>query len=219
MVQAALLVVEDDALVTWALKRAALSLKIPVHVAASRAEAIEAVRAHAFGLAFVDIHLPDGNGLDLVPEIRAASPDAKIVVMTSDATPANQERACRCGAWHFLEKPFDLEEATRVIRQCLSIHGEQRAFPRRFCRVLLRVELVADGDDALRPRFEGSAVDVSEGGLQLHTPYPLEPGQQLRVHPLPSEVQPATCVRRDATARVVWTRKSGAGVVAGLAYD
>ncbi len=207
-----LLVVDDDGLVSWALQKAALALKVPVHLAATTAEALATVERHAVDLAFLDVRLPDGDGLDILPTMHRLAPDMRIVVITSDATPLNRERALQGGAWQFIEKPFDLSEVTRVIRDCLCTESNRRADPRRACNAPLRLELL----DETGPAFDGAALDASEGGLRLQTNYPLRPGQRLKVQPASGPTSGA--IRPEATACVVWTRAEGPAITAGLAY-
>lgn len=218
MACAGLLVVEDDALVSWALQRAAASMKVPVRVAMTGAEAIEAVREHNCDLAFIDVRLPDADGIDLLGTILAISPETRVVVITSDATPANRERAFRSGAWRFMEKPFELAEVTRVIAESRTSSPWQREHDRRACALPLRIEMVGNEDGAIRPAFEGTALDLSRGGLRVRTAYPLQPGQRLRVRPIADGRPIDEDLCHDAFARVVWAQPGLDGVTAGLAY-
>jgi DNA-binding NtrC family response regulator len=217
MLKRTLLVVEDDSLVAWALQKAAVSVRVPVRVAGTAAEALTALRQEPCDLAFVDVRLPDGDGIELVHELRALAPDIKVVVITADNTAANRERAYLCGAWHFLEKPFEFGDITRVIEDCFSANPGRRLYERRLCQLAVRLEMTED-EAVVTRSFEATAVDISHGGLRLATDYPLQPGQQIRVRPHqgPSGIEDG--FRRDAMARVIWTRASEHGVTAGLAY-
>ncbi len=218
MAAVGLLVVEDDALVSWALQRAAASLKIPVHVAMTGAEALEAVRNHPCHLAFVDVRLPDADGIELTAVMRSAYPDMRVVVITSDATPANRERAFRSGAWHFMEKPFEMAEVAKVIAECATTYPGRRAHERRTCTLPLRIEMVGNTDGAIRPSFEGTALEASQGGLRVRTAYPLQPGQRLRVRAAAGARPNSVEILQDAVVRVVWAQPGSDGVTAGLAY-
>ncbi len=215
MVPERMLVVDDDDLVAWALQRAAMALKVPVSVAMTGAEALAAARTSGYGLAFVDIRLPDADGVELVPTIRASNPGARIVVITSDATPGNRERAYRVGAWHFLEKPFEMAEVSRLINECFRKVPERRSEEREICRFEVRVE-IEDASASAVGSFHGSALDVSRGGLRLQTVHPLSPGQRIRVRAVPG--QETVHLRHDKIACVVWTRHVDGGCTAGLAY-
>ncbi len=69
---------------------------------------------------FLDIHLPDGNGIDLLREIDKISPNAIVIVMSGDASDTNRQRAYNGGAVQFLEKPFDLADLREMIEELES---------------------------------------------------------------------------------------------------
>lgn len=67
---------------------------------------------------FVDIGLPNGNGLDLVKRIKQEAPATTVAVCTSRDQPAYEEAARACGADHFLsKKSLDRDQVAGVVRQ------------------------------------------------------------------------------------------------------
>ena len=87
-------------------------------------------------LVFLDIGLPDGNGLDLAEVIRRERPDAVVVVCTSHDLPEYRQAAEACGAHHFLpkdqmdwEKVGDLVELALAGRVPLGAGQAQGALP------------------------------------------------------------------------------------------
>ena len=122
-----LLVVDDEALVCWAIERAAVRQQAHVRIAPTGAEAIACIGESPYDVAFIDIHLPDINGLELLAQLRILSPATKFVVLTSDATPGNRERAYARGAWQFIEKPFDLSEVGLLLDECAHQREGRRA--------------------------------------------------------------------------------------------
>ncbi|MEM6457554.1 MAG: sigma-54 dependent transcriptional regulator [Acidobacteriota bacterium] len=82
-----------------------------VTTAASVADA----RAHlaaeaAFDLVLCDILMPDGNGLELLKEIKAADAQTEVIMMTAYASNKSAVEAMRLGAYNYISKPFDNEE-------------------------------------------------------------------------------------------------------------
>jgi len=73
-----------------------------------------------FDLAIVDMNLPDGNGLDLISEIKAVSPATQVIVLTGFATIDTAIQATQKGAYHFLTKPFNVEELMSLLEKALS---------------------------------------------------------------------------------------------------
>jgi CheY-like chemotaxis protein len=197
-------------------------LRADVSIAGSGSAAIESVRSGRYDLAFVDIHLPDANGLDLMLQIRDLSPATKIVVLSSDGSSANRECAFARGAWQFIEKPFDLCEIAQVLGDCNSGPvQERRSGKRMLCRLPLRFDLIErepERTDSLPCSFEAMATDVSDHGLRILTAFDLRPGQVLRLHPSQSDDPCAAKLHPGSRAQVVWVAPSHDVTTAGLAY-
>jgi len=70
-----------------------------------------------------DVHMPDGDALDLLPAIRKRRPDLPIVVMSARNTVLTAIRAAEKGAYEYLPKPFDLTELTEIVRKSLAAKG------------------------------------------------------------------------------------------------
>jgi len=105
---ALVLVVDDEATV---LKNMAHSLRragFEVLTAADCANARAILSRKAVDALCLDIILPDGNGLDLLEEVRQIAPGLPAIVMSSAFTPENRSRAARLGVEDFLPKPFPL---------------------------------------------------------------------------------------------------------------
>ena len=68
-------------------------------------------------IVFLDIHLPDINGLDLLKKILEIDPDAYVVMLSSDQGPANIAKAMENGAKGFIGKPFTREKLFSHIKQ------------------------------------------------------------------------------------------------------
>ena len=217
-----LLVVDDDALVAWALERAASQLRADVSIAGSGSAALDSLRSGRYDLAFIDIHLPDANGLDLLLQIRDLSPATKIVVLSSDASSSNRECAFERGAWQFIEKPFELSEIAQVLGDCNNgAVEERRTGQRMLCRLPLRFDLVereAERTNGMPCSFEATATDVSDNGLRIQTAFELRPGQMLRLHPSQSDDPCAAKLHPGSRAQVVWVASSHDATSAGLAY-
>jgi len=73
-----------------------------------------------FDLAIIDMNLPDGNGLDLISEIKTISPATQVIVLTGFASIDSAVQATQKGAFHFLTKPFNVEELMSLIDKALA---------------------------------------------------------------------------------------------------
>ena len=84
-----------------------------VHVSGG-AEARARLQERDWDMAFVDVVLPDVDGVELTREITARTPQTTVVIISGLATPVTIGRAIRGGAFDFLAKPFDRAELAHV---------------------------------------------------------------------------------------------------------
>lgn len=85
--------------------------------------AAEARRAHdgaAGRIVLLDLMLPDGDGLDVLREMRAADPDGKVIVITANGSINRAVDAMRGGAFDFLVKPFDERRLLSAVENAAS---------------------------------------------------------------------------------------------------
>jgi two-component system, NtrC family, response regulator len=76
-------------------------------VCANTAEdGLKAALSHGFDVVFLDIQLPDGNGLMLLPDIHATPSAPEVIIITGYGSPDGAELAIKNGAWDFIEKPL-----------------------------------------------------------------------------------------------------------------
>jgi two-component system response regulator RegA len=110
-----LLLVDDDAPFRQRLQVMLTRKGFAVTSVGSIAEArVEAAKLRP-GHAVVDIRLEDGNGLDLVAELRALSPSVRIVMLTGYGNLATAVAAVKAGAVDYLAKPADPEDIVRAL--------------------------------------------------------------------------------------------------------
>ncbi|MBC7156875.1 MAG: ActR/PrrA/RegA family redox response regulator transcription factor [Rhodobacteraceae bacterium] len=110
-----LLLVDDDEPFVRRLARAMEKRGFAPVTAGSVADGLAAVRAHAPAYAVIDLRLEDGNGLEVVEELRAARPDCRIVVLTGYGAIATAVAAVKMGATDYLSKPADANDVTNAL--------------------------------------------------------------------------------------------------------
>jgi DNA-binding NtrC family response regulator len=74
-------------------------------VAPNGAAALTLTRQHAFDVAFIDLHLPDVLGTDVVAQLRTLSPSIQVVIVTGDGTLESAISAVRTSAFAYVLKP------------------------------------------------------------------------------------------------------------------
>ncbi len=127
--RARVLVVEDDPNTREAL---VVSLKQLGYDTLEADGVKKASAQRGFDLALLDIHLPDGNGLDALKAWREAGIDAAVVMLTSDRQADSIGRAfLSLDAWDYLPKPFGLDVLEHVVEDSLRRLTERRNIERK----------------------------------------------------------------------------------------
>ncbi len=100
------LIIEDSVVFRQAFKKGLLAKfpKMDVGEAAGGEEGLEKVNAFHPDLIFLDVKLPDGNGLELTRKIKAQNPTIAILILTSYDIPEYRETALRSGARNYFVK-------------------------------------------------------------------------------------------------------------------
>jgi len=93
---------------------------LDVRTAASRAEAARTLGEGPVDLVLTDVKLPDGDGLEILRQVKAAAPATPVVVMTAFGTTEVAVGARKLGAEAYILKPFDVDELRIVVRDALA---------------------------------------------------------------------------------------------------
>ncbi len=80
----------------------------------------------AIDLAIVDLKLPDGDGIELMSKLRQTHPNIQVIILTGHGTIETAVRATQNGAFHFLTKPFNIEELMSLSSRALSLKTLQQ---------------------------------------------------------------------------------------------
>ena len=119
MAQATVLIVDDEELVRWSLRERLRKDGYTVLESGTVASAMEKLTP-AVDLVLLDQRLPDGDGLTLLRQIKESSPDTLVILMTAFSTVENAVAAMKHGAYHYLNKPFNLDDVSAVVEKALE---------------------------------------------------------------------------------------------------
>jgi len=110
-----LLIVDDEPLFLTSLKDALLAnYSFNIYTALSGVKALEILEQTNIDICFLDVHLPDIYGFDLIDKIKSFSPDCEIIIMTAYGEIQQTKIALKEGAY-FLPKPFKIEDLKNVL--------------------------------------------------------------------------------------------------------
>lgn len=79
-----------------------------------------------YDIVFLDVFLPDGNGLDILPQLRNGTEPPEIIILTGKGNPDGAEMAIQGGAWDYLLKPTSVKDITFTLNQALKYRKEKR---------------------------------------------------------------------------------------------
>jgi two-component system response regulator AtoC len=119
MPNATVLVVDDEPLIRWSLVN---RLKEEGYRTLEAGTAGEGVALHRDGvdLVLLDYALPDANGLTVLKQIKDADPDTLVIMLTANTEVGTAVDAMKGGAFHYANKPFDLDEVMVVVEKALE---------------------------------------------------------------------------------------------------
>ena len=150
---AQILVVDDEPNLRQSLALLLQKVGHTVTAAAHPQEARRALAAGAYDLAFLDLELPDTDGLTLLAEIRAAYPDLPVLILTGHASLDSSIEAVRRGARDYLIKPADPPLIRARVEEILA---ESRQ-PHRRREIVAQIQALLaelreiDGEQAVSP--------------------------------------------------------------------
>lgn len=97
----------------------------------SLANGVDKTRSEDFDLVFLDVGLPDGNGLDALPKIMEAASQPEVIIMTGAGDPDGAELAIENGAWDYIQKPISLKSMKLPFLRALKYRETKTSRPPR----------------------------------------------------------------------------------------
>lgn len=114
------LIVDDDVALSENLAEIVETLDVEVKRVDTAAAALGLAAGHPVDLALVDIRLPDGSGIDLIPSLRALDALIEVVLITGDASIESAIGAVRGGAFSYIVKPFSAPDLLDIVKRALA---------------------------------------------------------------------------------------------------
>ncbi len=118
-----ILVIDDEESICFAFRRYFERRGCEVAVAASGREGLARFRQRKCDVVFLDVRLPDADGLDVLEDLRREDPQAHVIIITAYGTLETVTRAIRGKAFDYLVKPLDLDRAAELVAQVRASHA------------------------------------------------------------------------------------------------
>jgi two-component system, NtrC family, response regulator len=123
---AEILIIDDDVAVCDLLCHQFNGMGYKVVYALTLEDGIKKVTSGTFDVLFLDVHMPDGDGLEILPEIMEFPSAPEVIIFTAEGNPEGAELAITSGAWDYIEKPLSLKEIKLALLRALLYREEKK---------------------------------------------------------------------------------------------
>ena len=117
-------IVDDDPSVRWVLEKALKQANIGTRSFERAEHLLEAIDDDAPDVLITDVRMPGMSGIALLERLRGSLPDLPIIVITAHSDLENAVAAYKGGAFEYLPKPFDIDEAVELVRKAARANGK-----------------------------------------------------------------------------------------------
>jgi two-component system response regulator AtoC len=119
MSHATILIVDDEDLIRWSLRERLRTDGYDIREAGTGQAALEQF-AEGVDLVLLDYRLPDTDGLSVLRELKKLDPDVLVILLTAFVNVETAVDAMKLGAFHFANKPFNLDEVAAIVARALE---------------------------------------------------------------------------------------------------
>ena len=120
-------IVDDDASIRYVLEKALARAQLPVRSFADAGELMAALQHEEPQVLLTDIRMPGVSGLELLARVKARLPGLPVIVTTAYSDLDSAVGSFEAGAFDYLPKPFDLEQAVAMVRRAIEESQRERA--------------------------------------------------------------------------------------------
>jgi two-component system, NtrC family, response regulator len=157
-----ILVIDDDRILNEFLCRMIAGFGHKASHAASKQEGLAFAQELLPDVIYLDVHLPDGSGLEILPSLREIASEPEIIIITGAGDPGSAELAIKNGAWDYIVKPSSLQDISLPLMRALQYRAAKHG--RSPLAVLKRPGIVGDSPamrDCLDSLARAAASDIS----------------------------------------------------------
>lgn len=121
-----ILVIDDDTEVCGTMQSLLTRMLLECDTAGTLDEGMRKLQGGEFDLVFLDVRLPDGNGIDALPRIKATPSSPEVIILTGQGDPDGAELAIQGGVWDYLVKPSPIKQTMLSVQRALKYRLEKR---------------------------------------------------------------------------------------------
>ena len=121
-----ILIIDDDQLMCQSLSHVARHKGYEATSTYTLGEGLEKATAELFDVVFLDVNMPDGNGLDFLSKLPKLPSSPEVIIITGYGDPHGAELAIKSGAWDYLEKGASVKEITLSLLRALQYREQKQ---------------------------------------------------------------------------------------------
>ena len=119
-------VVDDDESIRWVLEKGLAESGMDVQTFDSANKVIKKLETENPQLILTDIRMPGPSGIELLDKVKELRPDIPVIIMTAHSDLDSAVESYEHGAWEYLPKPFDIEEAVSMVQRATAADEEKK---------------------------------------------------------------------------------------------
>lgn len=120
-----ILIIDDDQLICEIVSQMMQDIGHQCAWALTGQDGLSKANDSRFDIIFLDVYLPDANGLDLIKTFRKSPGSPEVIIITGENHPDGAAMAVKSGAWDYLEKPFLRQELELQVKRALQFRREK----------------------------------------------------------------------------------------------
>jgi DNA-binding NtrC family response regulator len=165
-----ILIIDDERPILLTLEALLGRRGYETETAATAAAGVRALKNKPPALVLLDLQLPDAEGLQMLDEIKRASPETPVIILTAHDSLNNAIESIKRGAYHFISKPYAPEELISLVEKALekqSLLRETKALRQKTEQLEKRLEIA---ETRLTPIFKSKAMQEIEELINAMAP-------------------------------------------------
>ncbi|OBQ57630.1 sigma-54-dependent transcriptional regulator [Halodesulfovibrio spirochaetisodalis] len=146
---ALVLIIDDDPSISYTLSRASQRQGHTVTFARTLQEGAQRATEEDFAAVFLDVCLPDGDGLTLLPQLKAQEPSPEVIIITGAGEPEGAAQAIADGAWEYIQKSDSIHQIAVTLERAIR-YREKRLTTSQPSSLPLQRENIVGESPAIR---------------------------------------------------------------------
>lgn len=119
------LIIDDDESMRYALTRAVRRMGHDTATAENLGSGLAIAQRENIDAVFLDVHLPDGNGLSILSDLSHCPSAPEVIIITGEGDPDGAELAINNGAWDYIEKTDSIQKISLTLKRALDYRRER----------------------------------------------------------------------------------------------